>query len=74
MAAILGSLMSSISLHMALAVWIDRAVVVPTAAYTGFFFWVALMIITYWIPRVWQAWMLMAGIVLVSWIAIYIGQ
>jgi hypothetical protein len=48
--------------------------VVPAAACTGFLIWVALMIIAYWIPRVWQAWMLMAGIVLISLIAIYLGQ
>lgn len=73
-AAILGSLLASVSLHMALAIWTDRAVVIPTAVYSGFILWVGLMVVSYWVPKVWQAWGLIAGIVLVSALAIYLGR
>lgn len=73
-AATLGSLLASLGLHLALAVWLDRSVIIPIAIYTGFITWVALMILAYWIPKVWQAWAMMAGIMTLSVMAIYLGQ
>lgn len=62
-AAILGGYIASLSLHMALAMWVDRKVVIPTAVYTTFLVWVTFMVIVYWVPRVWHAWALIGGIV-----------
>ncbi|UZR99654.1 hypothetical protein [Chondrinema litorale] len=73
-AAILGGLLASISFHMALAIWTDRSVIIPTAVYSGFVIWVAFMIVTYWVPKVWQAWTLLGAITLVCTIAISLGQ
>lgn len=73
-AAIFGSLAASVSFHMALAFWVDRSVLVPTAVFTVFIFWVGLMVVSYWVPKVWQAWSIMLGISLVSALAILIGQ
>ncbi len=73
-AAILGSLMASVGIHAALAIWTDRSVVLPTAVYSGFLVWVGFMLVTYWVPKVCHAWSLLGGIILVCAIAIYLGQ
>ncbi|WP_057940158.1 hypothetical protein [Algoriphagus resistens] len=73
-AAIVGGLLASVSFHMALAIWTDRTVILPTAVYTAFIIWVGLMLVSYWVPRVWQAWGLMALIALISALAIYLGR
>lgn len=73
-AAIAGGLLASISLHMALAIWTDRTVIIPTAVYSGFILWVVFMVLSYWVPRVWHAWGIMGGIVLISSLAIYLGR
>ncbi|WP_192348550.1 hypothetical protein [Algoriphagus sp. Y33] len=73
-AAVVGGLLASVGFHMALAIWIDRALVLTAAVYSVFIIWVGLMLVSYWVPRVWQAWGLMVLIVLISALAIYLGR
>ena len=46
-AAILGGLIVSISVHLALAVWLDRVAVIITSTFTAFILWVLLMMIAF---------------------------
>lgn len=46
-AAILGGLLVTVSLHMALAAWLDRALVIITSTYSAFILWVLLMMIAF---------------------------
>ena len=72
-AAILGGLVASISLHLALATWMDKRIVVPTAIFSSFLVWVLFMLLTYWIRKVLHVWMLLGGIIIISAIAIHLG-
>ncbi|MFL9830649.1 hypothetical protein ABS764_07270 [Flavobacterium sp. ST-87] len=66
--------MASVMLHAALAVWTDRDIVMATAVYSGFIVWVGFMVITYWVSKVWQAWSILGGIILLSTMAICFGR
>lgn len=46
-AAILGGYLVSISFHLALASWFNRANIMITMAFSGFILWVALMIVAF---------------------------
>ncbi|WP_435137124.1 hypothetical protein [Formosa sp. A9] len=73
-AAILGSLLASVAIHAALATWLDRSVVLATAVYSGFIVWVGFMLVTYWFPKVWQAWSFLIGIVALCAIVILLAK
>lgn len=73
-AAILGGYFVSVSFHLALASWFNRATVLMTMAYTGFILWVALMIVAFLAKSGWKIWAIYLLLTLLFSGAIYLGQ
>ena len=46
-AAIVGGLLVTISVHLALAVWFDKVTVIITSTFSAFILWAILMMITF---------------------------
>lgn len=57
-ASILGGLLVSVTLHMALASWFNRAAVVITSTFSAFLVWVILMIVAFLAKNGWKIWAL----------------
>ncbi|WP_420583377.1 hypothetical protein [Reichenbachiella sp.] len=55
-AAILGGYLVTMSLHLALAQWLDRSTVLITATFTGFILWAALMVVAFLGKNGWKTW------------------
>lgn len=70
-AALFGSFIAAIAVHLALAAWFDLIIVVGASMFSFFILWVGLMLIAYWIRRVWQVWGLLAVLIVLSVVAIY---
>ncbi|KDN56657.1 hypothetical protein [Flavobacterium seoulense] len=73
-AAILGGYLVSVSFHLALASWFNRANIMITMAYTGFILWVALMVIAFLAKKAWKIWLIYLGMTLVFSALVYLGQ
>jgi hypothetical protein len=73
-AAILGGYFVSVSFHLALASWLNRANVLITMAYSGFIVWVALMVIAFLAKNGWKIWGVYLLLTLLFCIIIYFGQ
>ena len=57
-AAILGGYLVSVSFHLALASWLNRANVVVTMIFTGFILWVTLMVVAFLAKNGWKIWLI----------------
>lgn len=73
-AAILGGYFVSISFHLALASWFNRANILMTMAYSGFIIWVALMVIAFLAKSGWKIWGIYILLTLFFSLFIYLGQ
>lgn len=73
-AAILGGYFVSVSFHLALASWLNRANVLITMAYSGFILWVALMVIAFLAKSGWKIWGIYILLTLLFCVIIYFGQ
>ncbi|MBP1221937.1 hypothetical protein [Flavobacterium sp. 1355] len=73
-AAILGGYFVSVSFHLALASWLNRANVLITMAYSGFIVWVALMVIAFLAKNGWKIWGVYLLLTMLFCIIIYFGQ
>lgn len=73
-AAILGGYLVSVSFHLALASWFNRANIMITMAFTGFILWVALMVVAFLAKKAWKIWLIYLGITLFFSVLIYLGQ
>lgn len=73
-AAILGGYLVSVSFHLALASWFDRATVVITMVFTGFIVWVALMIIAFLAKNGWKIWFVYIALTLLFSGLTFLGQ
>ena len=73
-AAIIGGYLVSVSFHLALASWFNRANVVITMAFSGFILWVALMIVAFLAKKGWKIWLLYVSLTLIFSGLIYVGQ
>ncbi|KUJ63132.1 hypothetical protein AR687_02965 [Flavobacteriaceae bacterium CRH] len=73
-AAILGGYFVSVTFHLALASWFNRANVLMTTAFTGFILWVALMVIAFLAKSAWKIWVIYLLLTLVFSLFIYLGQ
>ena len=73
-AALFGSMIASISLHLALALWLGFTYVIPTSIYTIFIVWVGFMLLVYWIKKPWKSWILLLSVILVSVVGIVLGK
>lgn len=73
-AAILGGYFVSITFHLALASWFNRANVLITMAFTGFILWVALMVVAFLAKSGWKIWGIYILLSLFFYLLIYLGQ
>ncbi|KAF2336237.1 hypothetical protein [Flavobacterium daemonense] len=73
-AAILGGYFVTISFHLALAAWFNRADVLITMAFSGFILWTALMIIAFLAKSGWKIWGIYILLSLLFCLFIYLGQ
>lgn len=73
-AAILGGYFVSVSFHLALASWFNRANIVITMAFTAFIVWVALMIVAFLAKNGWKIWLVYIGLSLLFLALMYLGQ
>lgn len=73
-AAIFGGYFVSVTFHLALACWLNRANVLITMAFSGFILWVALMIVAFLAKSGWKIWSIYLLITLLCSLLIYLGQ
>jgi hypothetical protein len=73
-AAILGGYFVSVTFHLALAAWFNRANILMTMAFTGFILWVALMILAFLAKSAWKIWAIYIFLTLLFSLFIYLGQ
>lgn len=73
-AAILGGYLVSISFHLALASWFNRANVVVTMIFSGFILWVTLMVVAFLAKNGWKMWLLYLGLSMLFLGLMYAGQ
>lgn len=73
-AAIFGSLIATVSFHLALATWLNPSIVWGTSIFSLFILWAGLILVTYWVRKVWQIWGILFLISATSIITIYLGQ
>ena len=73
-AAILGGYFVSVTFHLALASWLNRANVLMTMAFSGFILWVALMVVAFLAKSGWKIWGVYILLTLVFSLFIYLGQ
>lgn len=73
-AGLIGGYLVTVSLHMALAYWIDHVNVLLTLRFGGFILWVGLLILAFIGKNGWKTWTLYLFITLVFSIFIYFGK
>lgn len=73
-AAILGGYFVSVTFHLALASWFNRADVLMTMAFSGFILWVVLMVLAFLAKSGWKIWGIYILLSLVFSLLIYLGQ
>lgn len=73
-AAILGGYFVSVSFHLALASWFNRANILMTMAFSGFILWAVLMILAFLAKSAWKIWGIYILLTLFFSLFIYLGQ
>lgn len=73
-AAIIGSYLVTVSFHLALASWFNRADVIITMAFSGFIVWAVLMVVTFLAKSGLKIWGLYLLLTLIFSGLIYAGQ
>jgi len=73
-AAILGGYFVSVTFHLALASWFNRANILMTMAFSGFILWVVLMVIAFLAKNGWKIWGVYLLLSLLFCLFIYLGQ
>jgi hypothetical protein len=73
-AAILGGYLVSVSFHLALAAWFDKATIILTMGFSGFILWVALMIVAFLAKKGWKIWGIYLLFTLIFSLILYLGQ
>lgn len=73
-AAILGGYLLTASLHLLLAKWIDKTIVIITSSFSGFIVWAVLMVLAFLFKKAWKAWSLYLGLSIVLLLLTYYGK
>ncbi|WP_281638106.1 hypothetical protein [Flavobacterium marginilacus] len=73
-AAIIGGYLVSVSFHLALASWLDKAAVIMTMSFSGFILWVGLMIVAFLAKNGWKIWGIYLLITFIFALILYLGQ
>ncbi|MEN7548793.1 hypothetical protein AAG747_12805 [Rapidithrix thailandica] len=66
--------MVTMSLHLALAYWLNHANVIMTLRFVGFIIWVALLIIAFLVKNGWKTWGIYLAITFVFALIMYVGK
>ncbi|MEL1241176.1 hypothetical protein [Flavobacterium flavipallidum] len=72
-AAILGGYLVSISFHLAVGSWFNKANTIITMAFSAFILWVALMILAFLAKNGWKIWLVYLTLSLLFLAVSYIG-
>lgn len=73
-AGLLGGYMVTMSLHLALAYWINHVNVIMTLRFGGFILWAGLLIVAFLVKNGWKIWGIYLLITLFFSVFIYIGK
>lgn len=73
-AGMIGGYLVTVSLHLALALWINHVNVLMTLRFGGFILWVALLILAFLAKNGWKTWGVYLGITLLFSGAFYLGK
>jgi len=73
-AAILGSFVASMGLHLALTYWLHRPTVLITSTYSVFVVWMLLMLWVYAAKTATRSWMILGSILALSAILVVLGK
>jgi Ca2+/Na+ antiporter len=73
-AAILGGYFVSVTFHLAIASWFDRATILMTMAFSTFILWVVLMVLAFLAKSGWKIWSIYILLTLFFSLFIYLGQ
>lgn len=73
-AAILGGYLVSISFHLAIASWFNKANTIITMTFSGFILWVALMVVAFLAKNGWKIWLIYLSLSLLFSALLYLGQ
>lgn len=72
-AAFFGGFITSTAIHLALAAWLDKAIVWGTGIFSTFILWAFLILVVYWLKVAWKAWLMFLSIAVVCAAVIYLG-
>lgn len=70
-AAVLGSFIASLGIHLSFASYFGQKQVVATSLFSIYILWAFLVIVVYWVKKPWIAWAILLPIILLSILAIY---
>ncbi|WP_108868775.1 hypothetical protein [Aquimarina aquimarini] len=73
-ATILGAMLASVTLHLALAIWVGFEYIIPTSLFSVFILWGFFMIMVYWIKSPWKSWGIFLFIISISVAGIYMAK
>ncbi|MFZ6013498.1 MAG: hypothetical protein ACOYXT_24365, partial [Bacteroidota bacterium] len=73
-AAIIGGYLVAMSLHVALAAWINHVNVLITSTFSGFIVWATLMIVAFLSKQGWRIWLLYLVLTIVLMGIAYLGK
>ncbi|GEL10678.1 hypothetical protein SAMN05192550_0280 [Flavobacterium glycines] len=73
-AAILGGYLVSISFHLAIASWFNKANTIITMTFSGFILWVALMVVAFLAKNGWKIWFIYLSLSLLFSALLYLEQ
>lgn len=74
LAAILGSLVASILVHVVLALWFGSSNIVPATMMTFLMLWVTFMVLVYWIEKPWKSWLMLLLVMIMCGLGIYFAK
>lgn len=72
-AAILGGLLVTLALHLALAAWLDKTTVIITSTFSAFILWVVLMMVAFMARNGLKIWAIYLGLTLIFGVLTYLG-
>lgn len=73
-AAIVGGYLVTVAGHLALAQWVNPAIVLITAAFSGFIIWAGLMVVAFLMKNGWKTWGLYLSLTAIFAFITYLGK
>lgn len=73
-AGFIGGYMITVTLHMALAFWVNHVNVLMTLRYAGFLLWAVLFLLAFLVRNGWKIWGVYLLVTLVFSVFIYVGK